>query len=188
MNEVSFMKKIPNYIKRLILLLFLLFIGFLPFLGFGIRVFQFRYINCAPNELIPVIKNVFGLDFPKDIKELKTAKTSMDRAVLFLVKFKAEPNGIDRLIGSIQSYKIGPEPYKRGYTFIFANGFPAPAWARKSIKQGIKYTFHSVKGEIGSTAHIYIDDTDKKNMIVYIEGDYDESSENIVETSENVKH
>lgn len=67
------------------------------------RAYAQRPVECAPEDLIPDLEKMFDINFPKVIKEIKTAKKlgSWDsNTIHFIVKFCAEPDIVDKFLKS----------------------------------------------------------------------------------------
>ena len=169
-------KKLKNMIIVLLSLALAggIFLGMIV-LFIGVRSYQQRYIECDPKELLPIVELDFEVNFPVDIKDVKAAKTpSIEGLAFFLVKFCAEPNTVGILLKSIEE-RSHSVPYERKYTFTTGCiGWPSPRWARVPIKQGRKYTFRSAykKIPVSTDVDLFVDTTDKENLVVYLEGCY----------------
>lgn len=169
-------KKLKNMIIVLLSLALAggIFLGMIVLL-IGVRSYQERYIECDPKELLPIVELVFDVNFPVDIKDVKTAKTpSIEGSAFFLVKFCAEPNTVGILLKSIEK-RSRSVPYERKHTFTTGVLIlPSPGWARAPIKQGRKYTFRSAykKQPASTDVDLFVDTTDKENFVVYMEGVY----------------
>lgn len=171
------MRKIVKYILIVSLIIFLFFlVDILVFLSFGLRIYQGRYRECDPNELIPVVHKVFGIDFPQNIRDVKAAKTPVqDRSVLFILKFTSEPNDINNLVNS-DMIALGPQICEKRCNFSDLWWF-RPSWMSKGISQGIKYIIRSLPEEISASGDLCIDTTDKNNFVVYIVGLYEATNQ-----------
>lgn len=167
-----------NSKKNLIIVLSILalavVIGFCMIaLVIGIRAYQQRYIECDPKKLLSIVELVFDVNFPVNIEDVKAAKTqSIERYEKFIVKFCADPNIVSRFLESVKDSSRSV-PYERKHTFT-TGGWPSPGWARATINQGRKYTLHSTDKQpsVSTNVDLYVDTTDKKNIVVYLEGTY----------------
>jgi hypothetical protein len=144
----------------------------------GIRIYQFRYIECDPRELLTTLEWVFDCNFPTDIREMKAAKTpNYDGAILFKVKFIAETNAVDDFLESFPARSAlslyRPEQDSRGSDWSLL----APRWFTETIKEGMSGVVQSVRGEVDTRGRVYIDTTDNKNTLVYLGGSYPRDSE-----------
>lgn len=143
------------------------------YLGYRMRDYHYRYVECGPQEMLVDLGRVFHVDFPQDIKHVKAAKSVPDEHgdVLFIVKFIAEPNAVDRFLKSFpeKPLKIELEPYEPEFDRRRSPGYwPPPKWFTKPIRQGKKGAYILADGK----KDIYIDTTDEKGFVVYITGWY----------------
>ncbi|MHC4111520.1 MAG: hypothetical protein ACYSUY_10610 [Planctomycetota bacterium] len=130
------------------------------------------YIECDPIKMIVHLEKIFKIDFPEEIKGAKASKTrgcSWDRWSEFMLKLDAEPNDVNTFLGSFPE-KIHFKPYERKKDFRGGPGI-IPAWFKEPIQQG-KYSLESLRGPRKVIHNIYVDTTDEKNFVVYIEGSY----------------
>lgn len=163
----------------IIVLLSLALIGLISFgliaLTIGVRLYQQRYIECDPKELLPTVELVFDFNFPVDIKDVKAAKTpSIERYEHFIVKFCADPNIVSRFLESVEE-RPRSVPYVQKHTFTPApGGWFSPGWHRAPVKQDRKYTLLSSEKQpsVLTKVDLYVDTTDKENFVVYLDGSY----------------
>lgn len=134
-----------------------------------------KYIECDPGKMLANIEKIFTIDFPEEIKVAKAAKaqgSSWDRWSKFLLKFAAEPNTVDGFLKSFPE-KIHFESYERRKDMRQELGMsPTPPWFKTPIQQG-KCNLEG-RGRPGQSLldWIYIDTSDDKIFVVYMEGRY----------------
>ncbi len=131
--------------------------------------YRTRFVERNPNEFLPKLEQLYNIDFPEVIKEVKVAKTAASSGpsgggINFIVRFAAEPNTVESFLASFpeQSWRsqYRPDGDTRG-----ADIRPVPGWFKEPIKQGFEFS--------GPTAHpIYVDTTYRNKYIVYIRGSY----------------
>jgi hypothetical protein len=174
-------------VKRIIPFLAITILGLLVLVvSFDVLIesrLQNKYTECDPKEMVAHLEKIFEVHFPEEIKESKAARTRgswWEEDVTFMVKFAAEPNFVDRFLESFPE-KIHFQPYQykedlRGFTDIPSS----QSWFTNPIQQG-----KSSMGGLGESIknihwiyHIYIDTTDERNFVVYIEGIYSRKLEN----------
>jgi hypothetical protein len=162
-------------LKRLVLILVYLCIGWFGLLGFFrlgfmFRDYQTRYVECPPEKLLPLIENVSEIRFPKEIKEVKTAKSirPTEGEYDFLVKFSAEPNVVEEFTNTFRlgDEKITLGPYDKNEDSRKKWAYFPPKWFKTPIKEG-KHTGILIDCHGGS---LFIDTSDPKNYIVYLSG------------------
>ena len=161
-------------------LLLILVVGWLTLrvlfnLGFKIRDYQERYRECTPQELLLDLEEAFDINFLSDIKELKTAKTPvLDGSILFMVKFSAEPDEVDRFFESFphSPFRVEFEPYNIDCDKRSLHVRPSPPWFREPIPEGKMGRYRQASGK----QRIYIDTTDENSSVVYIDGFYSTSA------------
>ncbi len=150
-------------------LIYIIVVYLLPSIGYyKARAYNSRPVECSPQNLIPDLEEMYDIDFPKDIREIKTAKSiPIKDHITFIVKFIAEPDIVDIFIKSflkgIVLVKYDPEWDVRS-----ASVLPLPAWFTKPIQQG-------KMGEVPGHGdnEIYIDTINEKEFVVYFFGYYD---------------
>jgi hypothetical protein len=150
------------------------FIVLMPFLFLQInpRGYQLRHVKCKSEELLPVVERVFDINFPQQVADVKAAKTiAMEGFVKFIVRFVAEPNGVERFLGCFPQENKDPGvqrlPYETDRDRRRSGGWPLPRWFREPIRQG-KILFYMAGG--GKRVAIYVDMRDQKSFCVYIQG------------------
>jgi hypothetical protein len=127
-----------------------------------------RPVECTPEDLMPSLENIFNIDFPKDIKEVKTAKTiPLDGATFFIVKFIAEPEIVDTFVKSF-SIGIGWGSYDPEWDMRSVDISNAPDWFTETITQGKMGDYWLA----GPKMSIYIDTSVETNFVVYLHGFY----------------
>ncbi len=172
------MKALQRRVKSWMILLVVLVIVFAYFfLGFGSRIYEYKCKECDPVQLLPILEWVFDANFPPNIRELKTAKTgSLDGAVLYIVKFSADTNSVEKFLESFPA-KSDPEPYQCGRSAKGSQSLFTPRWFKKPIKQGNYLNVSSIRGRVGTSGYLYIDTANRKNTVVYFHGHYPTSTE-----------
>ena len=134
------------------------------------RAYRQRHIECDPAQLTASLEDIFGFDFPKDIQDINSAKTvPISDAVLFIVRFTADPNKVEQLLKSfpeaIPEFRL--EPYDVRVDRRKTCGYwLSPEWFTQSIQQGKQGDYSAGFGRL----EIYIDSTDDENFIVYMHG------------------
>lgn len=127
--------------------------------------YTIRPVECAPEELIPDLEKMFDIDFPKDIREVKTAKTiPMDGVIWFIVRFTAEPHVVDAFVKSFRR-GVGLVNYDPEWDMRNTISSFTPAWFTKSIRQG---KMGDIPGH--GQKEICIDTTNEKEFVVYFHG------------------
>lgn len=175
-KRVGTMSQLPKRTMRFLVILLLAVVGAgslligAVYLGFQIGFYQHRYVECDPEVLLSDLEKVFAFEFPSDVREVKAAKTSTtDRIIaLFMVKFAAQPAAIDEFLASFpkEPLEVMLEPYDIESDGRSRHTFPTPRWFLKPIQQGKRGFCHRGFGRIV----IYIDTTDKKCSVVYMDG------------------
>ena len=133
--------------------------------------YKYRFIECDPEAFLSDLERVFDINFPAEIKQVKTARTpgSWDSTLSsFVVKFSADVNTVGRFLESFAG-EIPFNPYnlagdQRGLT----SRPPPPQWFTGAIKEGMSGTHRLATPSMG----IDIDTTDKRISVVYIRGTY----------------
>jgi len=129
--------------------------------------YSLRPIECSPEDLIPDLEKTFDINFPKGIKEIKTAKTlgSWDSNTIdFIVKFCAEPDIVDTFIKSFPQGVV-LEDYDPEWDMRSVGITSAPAWFTMPIQKG---RMGDIPGY--GDKEIYIDTTNEKEFVVYFYG------------------
>jgi len=141
----------------------------LPLIGYyKARAYNSRPVECTPQDLIPDLEEMFNIDFPKDIKEVKTAKTMpLDGAIFFIVKFITEPEIVDTFVQSF-SRGIGWGSYDPEWDMRSVDISHAPDWFTETITQGKMGDYRLA----GPKMSIYIDTSVETNFVVYLHGFY----------------
>ena len=132
--------------------------------------YSLRPIECSPNDLIPDLEKTFDINFPKVIKEIKTAKTlgSWDsNTIHFIVKFCAEPDIVDTFVKSFPR-GIGWGSYDPEWDMRSVDISHAPDWFTETITQGKMGDYWLA----GPKMSIYIDTSVETNFVVYLHGFY----------------
>jgi hypothetical protein len=166
------MLKTLKYIVLIIGVLFFAWFGLVGIvhLGFMIRDYQTRYVECPPEKLLPLIENVSEVRFPKDIREVRAAKSirPIEGNYLFLVKFIAEPNVVEEFTNTFRlgDEKIVLDNYDKDEDSRNKYAYFPPKWFKMPIKEG-KHTGISIDCHGGI---LFIDTSDPKNYIVYLKG------------------
>ena len=147
----------------------------LCYLGFEVRLWQERYVECHPAELLPYLEKGCSLEFPSDVKELKTAKTPVIEDVVdFLLKFATEPNAVNRFLESFpegiakEMLHETARSYKKEKDTRSSHVGGVPKWFRSPIQQGSIARYHG--SHLRMT--IYVDTTNEEVYVVYIDGFY----------------
>lgn len=132
--------------------------------------YQERYVGCDPKKLLPNLESLFHISFPREVIEVKAAKTAIaiEGVIPFLVKFRAQPNVVDRFWRSFtdEGLPIFWESYEPEIDIRGSHSWRPPRWFTKPIRQGKVGMYKSGKG----TIMIYVDTTDEKNFVVYLKG------------------
>lgn len=153
-----------------IVLAFAIVVG-LMFLRIGISQYQSRFVEYQPKQVLPVLERVFNFNFPADIKEVKTAQTiSRDGFIHFIARFVAEPDTIQRFLESFTDMNMF-QPYKSEADLRDWGFWPPPRWFKKPIKQGRIYA-DTIARPGRNLRQIYIDTTNEKDFLVYMQGSY----------------
>ena len=157
-------KKLQKVLLSFVLLLVVIYF-FVFYFGFHIRNYQLRLIECQSEELFPELERVFDIHFPKNIKEVKTAKSiSHDSTATYVVKFVAESNIIDKFLESVSKkshevvvpYSLKDDGRKR------ASSWFSPSWFTTPIQKGKKLSYSPALGVM----EFYIDTSDTKRVVV----------------------
>jgi hypothetical protein len=165
-------------LKKVIIILGILLISSIFFLiwlrravgkGYNQRDYQQRCVECDPNKIINTLENIFDANVPEDIEEVKAAESpSIDGAVIFILKFTAKPDVVDRFLHSFsEQKKLDRTPYKIGDDYRATSGtWPQPDWFVKPIKNGKQGSYFQAFGYI----NFYIDTTDESKYMIYLHG------------------
>jgi hypothetical protein len=133
--------------------------------------YEYRYIECKPEELLPDLERIFDVNFPEGIREVRTAKTrglwdSTDSA--FIVKFSAPPDITNKFVESFPE-KVTLGSYEAESDFRNNRQLSTPQWFIESIKKGNEGSVYASNKDID----LYIDTSNKKNFVVYLRGYYE---------------
>ncbi len=157
--------------KSLFIILFLMIFYGIAWVLLFLYGYQFRLVECPPEELIPALERVFDVNFPEVIKKVKTAKTpSRDGSTNYVVRFIAESDVVDKFLDSVpkRSYEVViPYSLKDDGRKKHSLWFP-PSWFTVPIQKGKKLSYSPGIGEM----EFYIDTSDTQAYIVYIYGHY----------------
>ena len=135
-----------------------------------------RYIERNPKKIIAQLERVFAVDFSEEIKEVKAASTRIqwDGNVDFILKFTAEPDALNGFLKLEHTRIYETKNDQRGYRAR------TPKWFIKPITNGTigKIRLEPRNEKIADTVsgqllYIYIDTTDRRSYVVYIDGAYD---------------
>ncbi|MHC4737184.1 MAG: YgaP family membrane protein [Planctomycetota bacterium] len=128
-----------------------------------------KYTECDPNSMITRLERMLKVDFPEGIREAKAAKTRSYswNDISFLLKFAAEPNATYSFFKSFPE-NIHFESYER---MKDRRAEYQPKWFRNPISQG-KFSSGGPYGPKRNLYSIYIDTSNEKIFIVYLEGVY----------------
>lgn len=165
-----FVVKTGRYIVFMVA--FLAFMS-LFYLSSWIGEYQNRYLECDPNEILPIVERVFCIDFPEDIEQVKAAKPQIKRMpISFIIKFAADPNTVERFLESFPE-DVKLEPYSVRLEHKDSRvGWFVPQWFKEPIKVG-KRKVNIIAGPQKNLQELYIDTEDLKYYIIYIRGLYD---------------
>lgn len=134
-----------------------------------------QYTECDAKEMVARLERIFQINFPEEIKEAKAAKTpgsSWDRWNKFILKFAAEPDAVDRFLESFPE-KIHFKPYEYRKDMRGELGMPPiPPWFREPIQQGKCNLEGQRRPRRSLLDWIYIDTSNEKQFVVYLEGRY----------------
>jgi len=141
-------------------------------LGFTLLFnYHWRYIERNPERMIGRLERIFEVDFPKEIKEVRAARTrvSWDGVASFIVKFTAAPDVVESFV-KVKNL----EPYSRERDDR-DSGTPKPQWFTEPIKQGKTGDIYlsSRQDKTVFRGEIYVDNADEKNFVIYIRGGYE---------------
>ncbi|MHC4112964.1 MAG: hypothetical protein ACYSUY_17955 [Planctomycetota bacterium] len=140
---------------------------YLVFYGFSM-IFdgRFKFKECKPEALISDLERVFDINFPSEIRQVKSARTSgswdaPNTTSFFNLKFYADPDTVDTFLKSFpKNIELGE--YERSLDTRCSNALHTPKWFTEPIN----------KGKICSGIDIYIDTDDEGNFVVYFCGCY----------------
>lgn len=141
------------------------------YLSFQIRAYQYRYVECVPEQLLEHLESVADINFPENIQKVRAAKTiPVEGDILFIIKFTCHQNVLNSFLESFptETWKIELEPYDPASDLRKTSFWIPPRWFTEVIEQG-------KEGMLlldNRWATIYIDTTSKKDFVVYIEGFY----------------
>jgi len=130
--------------------------------------YQARYVKCDSEKLLDELERTFDIEFPSNIKDLKTAKTSrhgLDASISFIAKFTAKPETVDNFLASFKGGVNFDVPYDQDDDLRGAYAWTPPMWFTVPIRKGRR-----VRLNASTAPHIYIDTTDEENYIVYLRG------------------
>jgi len=115
---------------------FLLFIG-LFYLSSLVEQYQNRYVECAPEKVLPVVERTFYIDFPEGIRQVRTAKRKSGRIPIhFIIKFAGDSKTIERFLESFPE-EVKFEIYSEELDHrISCMKWFIPKWFRAPIKAG----------------------------------------------------
>lgn len=163
-----------RFIKAIvILLLAVVLVMTFIFFCFFISEYWFRLIEYAPKDFLPDLEKEAGVKLPSDITDVKTAKAFLrEDTVIFIIKFVAKPEVVDEFIKSLPlSTGMGSESYDREHDTRNRFGYwRPPKWFREEISHGKMVLYHADYTALGM--RIYVDTSDEKSFVVYIEGVY----------------
>lgn len=133
--------------------------------------YKHRYIECRSEELLPDLERIFDINFPAEIKQVDTARTqgTWDSTNSgYIVKFAAKPDTVNKFLDSFPE-KIYFEPYDLGDDQRGSHWKPPPPrWFTEPIREGRSGTYRLANPSM----RIYIDTTDKSELVVYLHGIY----------------
>ena len=155
-----------------------------PFCFWGFRWvgYQYGYRECEPEKLLSDLERTFDINFPTEIKNVKTARTpgSWDgTASSFAVRFSADPATLDRFLESFP-IRIKFDQYRLPDTRD-SPAIRTPAWFTEPIGQGKVGGYYPPVEKM----KIYVDTTDKSVFVVYLSGFYHRDREEIQEELEH---
>jgi hypothetical protein len=140
--------------------------------SFAMRIYNGRYIESEPNQVISIVEWAFDANFPTESTSLRAAKTkNHDGLTLFLVGFSASEAAVAQFLDSFpirtppRSYE--PDSDRRGKIWMFS-----PAWMKTPIHKGKTVAVTSTKGSGGTSADIYVDTNSGDDFVVYVDGAY----------------
>ena len=138
-------------------------------LGYRKRSYMLRPFECLPNQLLPQLEVAYGIIFPKEFIEIKTAKSiPKEMFVHFVVKFSAPPNSVENFLATFPKRNRGFLEYNINRDRRDRVGsYDALAWYRTAIEKGKKMDLL-----LGGDAMVYIDTSNSKEYIVYFDGFY----------------
>ena len=145
----------------------------LLFLSDKVENYRTRFVERNPNEFLPKLEQIYNIDFPGAIKDVKVAKTAVRSGpgrggIDFILKFAGDPNTVESFL---ESFAEKSESWKYRADDIRGSDLrPIPEWFKKPIGQGFE-----LRGPGG--VKVYVDTTCKHNFVVYILGSYYASSE-----------
>lgn len=151
---------------------FVVLLALLAFLG-AYWIYQSGgYIRRNPKKVIARIEKIFEIDFPDEIKDVRTATTWMewDNWTTYIIKFRVEPKSLNTLIKIEHLSPYDPNDDER----MKSLDLPMPKWYAQPIQQGNvgTLTLRSPRGHVSHEACVYVDTSDDKTFVVYIHGSY----------------
>jgi len=172
--------KMPKSLKPRVIgiLASLVVIGLFGFvyLTFQIRGYQYRYVECDPEQLLEDLKRISHVNVPENIQNVRAAKTiPVESDILFIIKFTCHHDVLNSFLESFpkEPLKIELEPYKPASDLRKQGFWTPPRWFTEVIVQGKMSQLLLDK----RWANIYVDTTSEQHLIVYIRGFYPKNSE-----------
>ena len=174
------MPKISKQIVNVLGIVFLSVVGVLVGLLVFPRLFVFamdyseRFIECDPQQMVPHLERVFDIDFPEEIREVKAATSRSSwlkrNMISFKFKFTADPDTVAMFFQSFPK-KIHFGAYDPSSDLRHSDLRRTPQWFKKPIQQG-KIGSGGVSGRRKNIRKIYIDTTNEKDFVIYLDGFY----------------
>lgn len=133
------------------------------------RADMLKPFECSPKQLLPQLEVAYDITFPKELFEVRTAKSSIpdEGFVHFLVRFATEPNSVEKFLGTF-SEEITFQKYDTNQDFRNQVArWEILAWYKTDIVKG-KKVYSSLAGD----ATIYVDTSNSKQYILYFDGFY----------------
>jgi hypothetical protein len=168
--------------KKRRIILISIFVGFLWILSsYGLARLFVRwydpstYFEYDPDKMVVYLEEKYNINFPKNVREIKAAKSGMswDRHESFILKFIAEPSDVNKFLETVVETIL--YPYYSSRDNRLAPFESAPEWWTKPIEKGKRGRMYVEVARIKderSHIDIYIDTLDEKNNVVYLEGTY----------------
>jgi hypothetical protein len=129
------------------------------------------YIRRNPKKVIARMERIFEIDFPDDIKDLRASTSWMewDNWTTYIIKFRVEPKALDAFIKIEHLSNYEPNDDERAEDIL-----PPPKWYSEPIQKGRMgtLTLDCPRDNATYEAEIYVDTSDEKNFVVYIQGSY----------------
>jgi hypothetical protein len=133
--------------------------------GFWIKQYQDRCVECDPEDVLPFVEQAFSIVFPEDAEQIKVAKQKYERTfVHFLIRFSADPNALDMFLKSFPK-KVEFGPCSRDSR----SGWFLPKWFKKPIRIG-KRQVSVLAVHKGNLQKFCIDTTNQESFVVYLQG------------------